>query len=370
MNIQSIESWSTRYVCMVRVRDDEGGEGWGQTAPYHADITASILHRQVAPHALGESGADPASLMQRITEREHKFPGSHLRRAMAGLDTALWDLRGKRDGLGVCELLGGAARPLRVYASSMRRDITAEDEAQRLLRLRDIHGYDAFKFRIASECGHNRDEWPGRTQEIVHALARALGDEADLLADANSGYDPPHAIEIGKMLNDHGIRHFEEPCPYWEMERTKEVTRALEPLDIEVSGGEQDCDLAVWRQMIEGRAVDIVQPDICYLGGLARTLEVAAMAYEAGLPCTPHSANLSLVTVFTLHLMAAIPGAGPYVEFSIEGPDYYPWEEGLFAPALVAHEGKVQVPQGPGWGIEVNPRWLEGADYLVSELGA
>ncbi len=370
MKIKSIESWSSRYVCMVRVRDDEGGEGWGQTAPYHADITAQVLHRQVAPHALGESGADIPSLMRRITEREHKFPGSYLRRAMAGLDTALWDLRGKREGLGVCELLGGTPRPLRVYASSMRRDITASEEAQRLLRLREAHGYDAFKFRIASECGRNRDEWPGRTEEIVPAIAKALGDEADLLVDANSGYDPRRAIEIGRMLDDHGICHFEEPCPYWEVEQTREVTCALEPLGIQVSGGEQDCDLATWRRIVDLRAVDIVQPDICYLGGLSRTLEVAAMAHEAGLVCTPHSANLSLVTVFTLHLMAAIPAAGPYIEFSIEGADYYPWEEGLFTPALRAREGKVPVPQGPGWGVEIDPRWLERADFRISESSA
>ena len=111
----------------------------------------------------------------------------------------------------------------------------------------------------------------------------------------------------------------------------------------------------------------MVQPDVCYIGGLSRTLRVAEMAREAGLPCTPHAANLSLVTVFTLHLMGAIPGAGPYVEFTIEGPDYYPWQEGLFEPALVAKDGKVQVPDEPGWGVEINGDWLAKAERQVSE---
>jgi L-alanine-DL-glutamate epimerase-like enolase superfamily enzyme len=92
------------------------------------------------------------------------------------------------------------------------------------------------------------------------------------------------------------------------------------------------------------------------------------MAQAAGLPVTPHSANLSLVTVFTLHLMGAIAGAGPYVEFSIEGADYYPWQEGLFAPALVARGGKVAIPDGPGWGVEINPAWLARATRESSNL--
>ena len=74
---------------LVHVRAEDGAEGWGQVAPYHADITARILHRQVAPHALGRDALDLESLVDEIPEREHKFPGSHLFRALAGLDTAL-----------------------------------------------------------------------------------------------------------------------------------------------------------------------------------------------------------------------------------------------------------------------------------------
>ena len=366
MKITSIETFSTEFVSMVRVRTDEGGEGWGQVAPYNADITAQVLHRQVAPYALGADALDIDSLMDAIPEREHKFPGSYLRRAMGGLDTALWDLRGKLDGKSVCELLGGTPRPIRVYGSSMKRDITPEDEAERFLRLRGEHGYDAFKFRIGEECGRDVDAWPGRTEAIVKEVSKRLRGEADLLVDANSGFGPARAIEVGRLLEDHGICHYEEPCPYWELEWTKQVTDAL---DIDVTGGEQDCDLTVWRRMIDMPAVDVVQPDICYLGGLTRTLRVAEMARAASLPVTPHAANLSLVTVFTLHMMGAIEGAGPYVEFTIEGPDYYPWQDGLFEPALVARDGKVQIPDAPGWGVEISRDWLDRAAYQASELG-
>jgi len=361
VKIQSLETFSTEFVGFVRVTTDDGRTGWGQMSTYNADITSQVFHRQVARWAVGADALDIDALVERIPEREHKFPGSYLMRALTGLDTALWDLRGKIEGQSVCELLGGRPRPFPVYASSMKRgEITPEEEAERMVRLRDQCGYSAFKFRIGKECGHDEDEWPGRTDRIVPLMRKALGQDARLLVDANSGYTPKKAIEIGRMLEQHGIVHFEEPCPYWEYHWTKEVADAL---DLDVTGGEQDCDLALWRFMIDMRAVDVVQPDVCYLGGIARTLKVVAMAKAAGLPVTPHSANQSMVTVFTLHLMGAIDNAGPYVEFSIEGKDYYPWDRGLYEPALVARDGKVQIPEGPGWGVEINKEWLAAATY-------
>ena len=265
MKIAKLETFSQPYVAFVRVTTDSGEEGWGQVSTYHSDITAQIFHRQVATHALGTDALDFDDLLDVITEREHKFPGSYLRRAMAGLDTALWDLRGKLEGKPVVELLGGEPGPLRAYASSMKRDITPQEEADRLCALRDEKGFDAFKWRVATECGRDVDHWPGRSEEIVPVVARALGDGIAKLVDANSGFSPARAIEIGKLLEDEGISHFEEPCPYWELEQTKQVTDAL---SIDVTGGEQDCDLPTWRRLIDMRAVNITQPDVMYLGGI------------------------------------------------------------------------------------------------------
>ena len=363
MKIASIETFATEGVGMVRVQTDDGAEGWGQVSTYNADITAKVLHRQVAPHALGQDALDIDSLIDRIPEIEHKFPGSYLRRAMCGLDTALWDLRGRIEGKSVCALLGGTPRALTVYGSSMRRDITPQDEAKRLVQLRDTSGFGAFKIRVGKQYGHDQDQSPGRTDAVVKTVRQALGDGTAVLVDANSCYSPAKAIEVGRMLEDQGVRHFEEPCPYWEIEWTAEVTRAL---DLDVTGGEQDCDLAQWRRMIGMRAVDIVQPDICYIGGLTRALRVADMARDAGLPCIPHSANRSMVTLFTLHMMAAIANAGPYVEFSIE--PIYPWPENLFEPSLVVRDGKVAVPDGPGWGVTVNPDWLASSQHQISKF--
>lgn len=366
MKIARIETFADRFVGFVKVTADTGDVGWGQVSTYNADITCQIVHRQVAPWTLGLDAAAIEAIVDMIPEKEHKFPGSYLCRATCGLETALWDLAGKVAGKSVCELLGGTPGRLRTYASSMKRDITPEAEAERFLRLRDDHGFDAFKFRVGAEYGHDQDEWPGRTEAIVPAVRRALGDDATLLVDANSCYSPGRAIEVGRMLEDHGVVHFEEPCPYWELEQTKAVRDAL---DIDVTGGEQDCFMPVWKQMIGMRAVDIVQPDVCYIGGIVRTLRVARMAADAGLPCTPHSANLGMVTLFTMHLLGALENAGAYLEFSIEEADYYPWQYGLYRndPYRVV-DGHVTIPAEPGWGVEIAPEWLARATHQVSML--
>lgn len=364
--IVRLETFHNEFVCFVRVTAEDGAVGWGQTSTYNADITAQVFHRQIVPWALGADGDDIAGLVHLIERREHKYPGSYRARALAGLDTALWDLAGRRAGLPVASLIGGKPGKVLAYASSMKRDITAKDEAERLLRLCSEQGFTAAKWRIGAECGEDVDAWPGRTEEIIPVLSRALGDGVDKLVDANSGFSVPRALEVGRMLQDHGIGHYEEPVPFWDLEATREVTAAL---DIDVTGGEQDWDMATWKRMIDMRAVDIVQPDIMYMGGLARTLEVACMAAAAGLPCTPHAANLSLVTICTMHLMAAIPNAGKYLELSIEGDDYYPWQRDLFLgrPFEVV-DGQVTVSDAPGWGVEISPAWLDRSSYAEATL--
>jgi len=365
MKLVKLETFSNEFVCFVRATAEDGAQGWGQVAPYCADITAQVLHRQVAPHVFGLECDAIDAMLDLVRDREHKFPGAYLRRAMGGVDTALWDMRGRREGKPVCALIGGTPGRVRAYGSSMKRDITPRDEAARLLRLRDEQGFDAFKFRIGAEVGRDRDEWPGRTEEIVPTMRRAMGDDVALLVDANSCYSPARAIEVGRMLQDNGISHYEEPCPYWEFAQTKEVTDAL---GIDITGGEQDCMMERWQTMIGDRVVDVIQPDICYLGGLSRTLRVARMAEDAGLPVTPHAANLSMVTLFTMHLLRAIPNAGKYLEFSIEGLDYYPWQQGLFTSAPYRIEdGHATVTDAPGWGVEVSPEWLAKAHYRATE---
>ena len=378
MRIAKIETFTTPEVGFVRLTADTGDFGWGQVSTYHADITVQVLHRQVAPWVLGRAidadnpVADFLDMAALVNEREHKYPGSYVRRALSGVDTALWDCLGRMLDKPVASLIGGGPGRMRAYASSMRRDITPDDEAKRFCRLRDEKGFDAFKFRVGRECGRGQDEWPGRTEDIVKIVPRALGAGVVKMVDANSCFGVERAIEVGRLLQDNGVTHYEEPCPYWRPDMTRQVTRAL---DIDVTGGEQDCDMRHWREMMEHHVVDVMQPDVMYMGGLTPTLHLAAQLSKAGpkgrgYPCTPHAANLSLVTVCTMHLLTAIPNAGPYLEYAIEGADYYPWTQDLFlGDPMAVENGEVEVGDAPGWGVEINPDWLGKAAHSSSSIG-
>ena len=361
--ITRLESWTRRDFGFVRVTTDDGKEGYGQLSPFEADITATVLHRQVAPQVLGADPAHLDALVDRVIDANMKFPWTYTCRALAGVDTALWDLYGKIKGQPVCALLGGKPDPFPVYGSSMRRDISPADEAGRLARLRDERGFRAFKVRLGVPTGHDRDAAPGRTEALIPAVRKAVGDDLKLMGDGNSCFTPPKAIEVGRRLEANNYYWFEEPCPYWELEWTAEVAAAL---SVNIAGGEQDNDLAQWRRLLRLNAVDIAQPDLCYVGGFTRAWRVAKMAQKAGKLVVPHSANLSLVTVFALHFMRAIPNAGPYVEFTIEGD--FNQGEAVYSPALRVQDGRANIPDGPGWGVKINPDWLAKGSYQKSEV--
>lgn len=359
--LRKVESWTRGSYGIVRVTTDDGKEGWGQLSTFEPDITATVLHRQVARHALNRDPALIDELVDRVIDANMKFPWSYVCRALAGIDTAIWDLYGKIQGKPVCALLGGKTDPFPAYGSSMRRDITPEAEAARMRTLRDTRGFQAFKVRVGVSTGHDRDAAPGRTETLIPTVRKALGEDVRLLADGNSCYTPPKAIQVGRILEDNHYYWFEEPCPYWELEWTAEVAAALK---MNVAGGEQDNDMAQWRRMLRMNAVDIAQPDLCYNGGFTRSWRVAMLAEKMGKKVVPHSSHHSLITLFSLHFMAAIPNPGPVLEFSIE-----PESPGdpLFSPMLEVKDGKVNIPAEPGWGVTINPAWLNQAEYRKSE---
>ena len=367
MKIARIESFLKNDIPVCRVHTDGGECGTGQCSTYGGAVTVKVLHEMVAPLVLGADPMQIDAIAERVIDRTMKFPGSFVCRALAGVDTALWDLKGRLYGQPVVRLLGGPFREtVPMYASSMRRDIRPDDEAERLLALVKEQGFRAVKVRVGAgpgaPMGSDRDAAPGRTEELVPAVRRALGDGVRINVDANSTYTAHRAVRVGRMLEQFGVFHFEEPCPYPDIESTKAVADAL---DVYVAGGEQDVSVPQFRRMAAMRAVDIVQPDILYIGGVARARRVAMLAHEFGLACTPHAANRAMVQLFTLHFAAAMPNCIYEQEWSIEPT---PWTEGLLERPLEVEDGAVRVPDGPGWGIGVSEGWLHGAQRRESAL--
>jgi len=361
MIIDRIETLVRGELAVVRVTTRDGDVGIGQAAPYEAAITAHVLHELVAPRFLGRNAWDAEALVDEALRVSYKFPSSFILRAIAGIETALWDLQARRAGQPVWRLLGGAARDsVPVYASSMIRSISPEEEADRIAALADEFGYRAAKIRVGEAMGRDVDAAPGRTEHIIPRMREVLGDDFLLSADANGGYTAGAAIRVGRLLEEHGYFHFEEPCPFPQLDETAAVADAL---DIPVSGGEQDTSLPQFHRMVSRRAVDIVQPDICYIGGVSRARKVAVLAEAAGIACTPHCANASLLQVFTLHLAIAMPACIHAQEWSIERT---PWTDGVFSPMPQVVDGEVAAPEEPGWGIELDPGFEPAAEVRVS----
>lgn len=364
MRIDKIETYSTPQLCVVKITTEDGLSGIGQTAHIFTDITSKIVHRQLAPLVLGMDAEQIDEISDHCIESTYKFYGSYICRAAAGIDTALWDLKAKRAGKSVAQLLGSTKTSVDVYGSSMDKTITPKQEAERMKALEQENGFRAFKLHIGKGVGKNLDMYPGRTEEVVNLVRQTLAPDCELYVDPNGAYDVDRAIELGHLFEQLNIGYFEEPCPFWEMEKSAEVARSI---TVPVAGGEQDFCLAQWERIIEKQALSIAQPDILYIGGLTRALRVATMTEKAGLYCTPHNGTFSLLQVFSIHMQAAIANAHPFLEFSIDQEHLDPWTKNFFYPAIEVKDGKVQVPQEPGWGVQVNPDWLAKAHYEVSE---
>ncbi|MEJ7839680.1 MAG: mandelate racemase/muconate lactonizing enzyme family protein [Thermomicrobiales bacterium] len=363
MIITRIETYLGAQQAIVKVYTDDGAEGIGQTSTYGAEITVQTLHKMVAPFFLGQNPWDIERLVERTIRKLHKFPGTFVHRALCGIDTAIYDLLGKMTGQPVYRLLGGLERAeVPMYASSMRRETTPEQEIERFQEQIDAHGFRCIKIKIGTMMGRDIDESPGRTEKFIKLARTELGDHIEINADGNGGYSAAKAIRIGRMLEHYNYFHYEEPCAYTDLEATAQVAAAL---DIPVAGGEQDFDITQFKRMIENRVVDIVQPDIGYLGGVSQTRKVAEMANIAGIPCTPHCANRTL-QMFTLHIAAAMPSCFQFHEWSIEESDGQSWATEVFEQQMEVKNGVVNVPVEPGWGLTVQPSYLAKAELQVS----
>lgn len=353
MKITRIEPIHVEHNLLVRVSTDEGIVGYGECSPMNNRLLAAHLEHALIPLALGCDPFDVEAIVQTLFVSTYKLAGQSMAMAVSGIEIALWDIMGKALGQPIYKLLGGACREnIRMYASSMRRDIAPADEAKRLAALIEKHGFTAVKVRVGSTFGFDEDASPGRSVALVKEVRAALGDDIEIMVDGNSCYSAPRAIELGRRLEEHRVFHFEEPCPYWDLDSTAEVARAL---DMPIAGGEQDWEIQRFREMLARGAVDIVQPDLIKAGGFSVCKKIAHLAEAFGRVCTPHQTQ-PLGTLANLHFAAATPNVRYSQEYNIEGNPLM--HSLLREPVLDVKEGHLVVPDGPGLGAEINEEVL------------
>lgn len=199
---------------------------------------------------------------------------------------------------------------------------------------------------------HNRDDPPGRSEELIPLVRKTFGDEMIIYADSNGSYDAAEAIRIGKLMEEYKFDFYEEPTPFDWYEETRKVAEALK---VPISGGEQEPSMHQFRWLIGNNALDIVQPDMFYFGGMIRSMKVANMAHAVGKQCVPHISGSGLGYLYMMHFVSAIPNAGPYHEFKGFNMEI-PYE--CKTSSLESKQGVVTVPSGPGLGLDIEPDFI------------
>lgn len=352
--IERIELLARGGQHLLRVRDRDGACGYS-VPNQHLPWLRGILDHVVAPAFLGGDARDPAALVAAVPARRsfYKLAGLALWCPVGWVEAAVLDLLGRRSGRRVAELLGGVRREeLPIYVSSMRRDTTPEQEVDLLAGRLAATGASAAKLKIGGRMSGNADASPGRSEALIALARRRLGDAVALGADANGSYDAAQAIAIGRLLEAQRYAWFEEPCPFEDYAATRAVAQAL---DIPVSGGEQDSSL--WRFAELAEAVDIVQCDAMYVGGLLRARQVCALAAARDKPVLPHSPQGSAALLYALHLAAAEPVCGPWLEANAALASH------PAVPELACRAGCIRLPTGPGFGFAV-----DDAEWSVAQV--
>ena len=356
--IESVRLLKKEGDYFVHVRSKDGAEGISLSNG-RGPTAASILNQLIAPYFVGK---DVRNLENHLWElyrwrSNYKLQGLLFWSAQAWVEFAILDMFGRITDKSMGELLGGVVRKkIPYYTASGRRDSTPEEEVDYLQALAEETGARAVKFRLGGRMSRNADAMPGRTAQLIALARKTLGNSIDIHGDANSSYDPPQAIEVGKMLEEINAVYFEEPCPFDHLEDTKKVA---DTLDIPVSGGEQEYSDRRFRWMIANRGVDIVQPDLHYYGGMIRSLRVARMAEAAGMPTTVHISG-GFGFVYMLHFASVVKDPGRYQEYKRGIKKYGSW----FDPPLETRDGAFFAPIGPGVGIQDVAAVLEGAEVV------
>jgi len=346
--------YDTRTAMLVEIETDAGLIGWGECyGP--ARMTGAVVD-SVTPWLIGEDPLRTDVLWRMVYSRlrDHGQKGVVIQ-GLSGIDIALWDVKGKHFGVPVHQLLGGAQRTeVQAYATGLYRRkagdplrYLAEEAASYV-----AEGFGAVKLKI----GFGVEE----DAAVTRTVREAIGPDVALMVDANHAYDAVAAISLGRRIEQYEIGWFEEPVPPEDVAGYRSVKAAL---SIPIAGGECEFTRFGFRDLLVSHALDIVQPDTCAAGGLSECKRIADMAEAFGIRYNPHvwgtgiaiAASLQLLAVLPPHTPLSLKPAEPMLEFD---RTEHPIRQAILTSPIEHRGGVVQVPDGPGLGIEVDRKVL------------
>ena len=345
--------WMPRSA-FVRIETEDGQFGLGEASPMNGGVASlTIVARDMAPFLIGKDVLDHAVLLDTLFHRCVKLgPEGATTGALAALDIAMWDLKGKLFNQPVYKLLGGAWQTSLTCYSSVGGNAarTVDDVVREVERRVTKERPAAVKIR-----------WDGdRTKQDVDlsgdiakakAVRKLLGDDFMIGFDANNGYSVGGAMRVGRALEDLGYTWFEEPVQHYNVRAMGEVAQRL---DITVSAGEQTYTLQGLKELIDA-GVRMVQPDIVKMGGITGMMKCAAIAHAHGVELVPHQTQPTVGHLANIHVLSTIMHLAKPVELADT------WERGapVFTNPSEPKDGRFYLPDAPGLGIEFDEAEME-----------
>jgi D-galactarolactone cycloisomerase len=342
--------YTTRTTMVVEIETDVGLVGWGEC--YGPAMINAAVVESLSTLLIGQDPMRGEWIWREIYSRyrDHGQKGSIIQ-GLSGIDIALWDLKGKFLGQPIHRLMGGPLRSeVRAYATGLYR----RDEGRPDLYLAEeaagyaSEGFNAVKLKVGFGVAEDA--------RVTKAIRDAIGPTVGLLIDANHAYDAVSAIQLGRKIEELDIGWFEEPVPPEDVAGHRQVREAL---TIPIASGECEFTRFGFRDLITTRAVDIVQPDTCSAGGLSECKKIADFAETYNLRYAPHVWGSGIALAAALQLLAVIPSFTPQslnpVEPMLEfDRTEHPIRQALLLAPIEHRNGIVQVPDGPGLGIEID----------------
>ena len=344
-----------RSATLVEVLTDAGITGWGEAFAQGLEppeIAAAVIEHALKPLVLGADPRDTEVLWHRMYHmtRDYGRKGSVVA-GISAVDIALWDIAGKFHNVPVYRLLGGAFRTrVQPYATGFYR-IRGQGEAARLAEeaLRHFEaGFTLMKVKL----GYGVEDDIASMQAIGRAIQ---GKPVTLMVDTNHAYGRADAVRLGRALEEYRLRWYEEPVVPEDIGGYVEMRQKLA---MPIAGGENEHTLYGFRELFAAGAVDVAQPDLGSCGGISAGRHIAALAQSFGVQVNPHVWGSAIAQAASLQLLAALPvahhslfAAEPVLEYDRSS---HPFRRELITQPIELTDGWVQIPDGPGLGVEVD----------------
>ncbi len=335
---------------IITVETDEGITGYGEvdTAPLVGKAVVDSYMSHGTCYGLREVavGSDPFDYEQIWNEMWAKTyyygrsgPVMHV---MSGIDMAIWDIMGKAAGKPVHKLLGGSYNQrVRPYASALMPDKT--DDVRRMVEKYASLGFTAIKFGWGPLGYDIRYDL-----KLIETARKAAPGSMEVMIDIGKRYNLKQAMYVARAIEQMNIYWLEEPLPAEDYSGYRRLT---EFTTVRIATGEEESGRLAFARLINEARVDVIQPDISRCGGLTEAKKIATLATDNNIMLIPHAFKTGILVAASIHIIASLPH-NPFLEFSVTESAI---RKELLATPFILKDGYIDVPKGPGLGIELNP---------------